>query len=191
MLATTAASLRRTHAKRPWMYWLLVCFVAIGVAASMLDRADRIDAERVAWGESVTVFVATRAHVPGDPLTAEARDVPSAIAPPGRITSPDGWFVRQYVGEGEIISDAAVTAGAGPQALVPAGWLGVPIVESPASGALIGDRVRVVSDGVVIAREALVVGHHDDVTVVAVPADVAPAVPAAADARSLSLLLVP
>ena len=191
MLATTAAALRRMHAKRPWVYWLFVGFVALGVAASMLERVDRVDAERAAWGESVTVFVATRAHVPGDSLSVEARTVPAAIAPPGRITSSDGWVVRQHVGEGEIVSDVSVTAGAGPQALIPADWLGVPIVESPVSGALVGDRVRVVSDGVVIAREALVVGHHDDVTIVAVPAEIAPAVPAAADARSLSLLLVP
>ena len=191
MLVTTAAALRRMLAKRPWIYWLFVCFVALGVAASMLDRADRVDAERAAWGQSVTVFVTDRPHMPGDRLTAEARDVPSAVAPPGRITAPDGLFVRQHIGEGEIVTHVGVVADAGPQAMTPNGWLGVPIVESPSSGAALGDRVQMVSDGVVIAPEAIVVGHHDDVTIVAVPAELAAAVPAASESRSLSLLLVP
>ncbi len=190
-LVTTTVAVRRVLAKRPWIYWLFVSVVALAVAASILDRADRVDAERAAWGETVTVFVADRALAPGDPLSVDAHEVPAGMVPTGRIASPDGLVARQHVGEGEIVTDVDVVASGGPQAMTPDGWLGVPIVESPNSGARLGDRVQVVSDGVVISGEAIVVGHHDDVTVVAVPAEVAPAVPAAADARSLSLLLIP
>jgi hypothetical protein len=69
--------------------------------------------------------------------------------------------------------------------------LAVPIVESPPSGAAVGDRVRVVADGVVLSADALVVGYHDDVTLVAVPEQVAPILPPAADSGGLALLLEP
>ena len=75
--------------------------------------------------------------------------------------------------------------------MIPAGWLAVPIRESPASGARLGDRVHVVSDGFVISADGLVVGVHDDATLVAVPSDEAPSIPASADAGGLTLLLVP
>ena len=75
--------------------------------------------------------------------------------------------------------------------MTPAGWLVVPVLESPPSGALIGDRARAVADGVVLTKDAVVVGHHGDATLLAVPADVAPLLPAAADAGRLTLLLVP
>lgn len=183
--------LRRLLVKHPWVYWLVVAAVALGAAASLLARSDAIDAERAAWGESVTVFVADRALVPGDPLTVVAVDVPRAMMPPDALATPDPSTVRRHVGEGEIVVAADVVASSAPHAMIPAGWLGVPIVESPASGAAVGDRVLLVSDGIVISGDAVVAGHHDDVTIVAVPAAAAPAVPAAADAQRLTLLLVP
>jgi hypothetical protein len=45
------------------------------------------------------------------------------------------------------------------------------------SGATPGDRVTVVSDGFVIAEDGIVTEIHDDVTLVAVPAGDAPALP--------------
>ncbi|MEJ7799223.1 MAG: hypothetical protein WKF60_01810 [Ilumatobacter sp.] len=181
---TAGVAVRRLLAKRPWLYWLVVGAAALGVAASMLERSDRIDDARDAWGETTTVWVATRSLAPGDPVLAEAREVPVAVAPPQHVVSVDGLTMRQHVGPGEIIAERDVAAGTGPQAITPPGWLAVAIVESPASGAAVGD-------GVVISTDALVVGLHDDVTVLAVPANEAALVPAAAAAGTATLLLVP
>ena len=182
---------RRLLVKHPWVYWLVVGVAALGTAASVLARSDAIEAERAAWGEAVTVFVADRSLAPGDPLAVTAVEVPRAMIPPDALTRPDASTVRRHVGEGEIVVAADVAATSAPHALIPPGWLGVPVVESPASGAAVGDRVMLVSDGIVISGDAIVAGHHDDVTIVAVPEAVAPAVPAAADAQRLTLLLVP
>ncbi len=188
---TAAVAGRRLLAKRPWLYWLVVGAAALGVAASMLERSERIDDARDAWGGTTTVWVATRSLAPGDPVLAEAREVPVAVAPPQHVVSIDGLTTRQHVGPGEIIAERDVAAGTGPQAITPPGWLAVAIVESPASGAAVGDRVQVASDGLVISTDALVVGLHDDVTVLAVPAHEAALVPAAAAAGTATLLLVP
>ena len=190
-LATSAVALRRLLARRPWLYWVVVVIVAAWVSAVVLGRIDAIDAERAAWGDTVVVFVADRAHEPGEPLSVDSRVVPSALAPAGRLRRVDGLVARQHVGVGEIVTEVDVVASHAPQAMIPDGWRGVPIVETPPSGAAVGDRVDVVSDGVAVSGDAVVVGHHDDVTIVAVPAPVAPALPAAADARSLTLVIVP
>ena len=71
----------------------------------------------------------------------------------------------------------------------PPDWLVAPLRESLPSGAAVGERVQVVSDGFVLATEAVVIDHVDGVTLVAVPPDVAPLVPAASD--SVALLRAP
>jgi len=71
---TAGVAVRRLLAKRPWLYWLVVGAAALGVAASMLERSDRIDDARDAWGETTTVWVATRSLAPGDAVLAEARE---------------------------------------------------------------------------------------------------------------------
>ena len=148
---------------------------------------------RRAWGETTTVYVASHALEPGDEVAFAPTEIPSALAGDHVATAPllDGAIARQHVAVGEVISVADVATQSGPAALIPGGWLGVPVVESPASGAEAGDRVLVASDGVVIAAEAVVAGHLDGVTLVAVPADVAPLLPMAADAGRLTLLLTP
>ena len=117
-----------------------------------------------------------------------------AVVPPGALAADgSGEFVaRQPVSKGEIVTEVDVgREGGGALALVPDGWLAVPVLESPASGAAIGTRVHVVSDGVVLTDEAVVVGYHDDVTLVAVPASAAPMLPVASDNGSLALLMAP
>lgn len=188
---TIVVNVRRIVVKRPWIHWMVVVLAAVGVAASLLERSDQIGAVRDTWGETASVWVATRDLAPGDPADAEPREVPLAVAPDDRLGSIDGLTVRQNVGAGEILVGTDVVASSGPQALTPDGWLAVPIVESPASGAAIGDRVQIASDGIVVSGEALVVGRHDDVTVIAVPHDEAPLVPAAAQMGAVTLLLVP
>lgn len=182
---------RRLVARRPWVYWCLVAVTAAGLAASVLDRLDRVDAARDAWGESRMVWVAVTPADAGQPIHAERRAVPAAVVPAAVADQADGTVARQRVGAGEIVTAADVAVSDRPQALVPDGWLAVPVVESPRSGAQVGDRVHVASDGFVVTADAIVVATLDDVTLLAVPADVAAAVPAAAEAGSLTLLLTP
>lgn len=190
-IATATVTVRRVLVKRPWIYWSIAALAAVAASASLLARSDRIDAARASWGETRRVWIAATDHAPGDPLTVTARDVPVAMVADAAASDPEGRSARQHIVAGEIVHDVDLVAPDGPQARTPPGWLAVPISESPASGARIGDRVHVVSDGVVVSADGLVVGVHDDVTLVAVPSEAAPTIPAAADAGSLTLLLVP
>lgn len=190
-IASAAVTVRRILVKRPWIYWSLATVAALGTSASLLGRTDSIDAARDSWGETRIVWVATSDHAPGEPLSATRREAPIAMVADSASIDVAGLVARQHIAAGETIHDVDVLADTGPQAMTPPGWLAVPISESPASGARLGDRVQVVSDGFVITAEGLVVGRHDDVTLVAVPSDVAPTIPAAADAGGLTLLLVP
>lgn len=168
---------RRVIARRPWIHWAVVGALAVGVTASVADAMAAVDAERAAWGRSVTVWVATHEVVAGQPIVADSREVPAAVRPPGAVDDPGGAIARQAVGRGEIVTDLdLVDDGPG---LAPAGWLVAPVRESLASGAAIGERVSVVSDGFVLADEAVVVGSVGDATLVAAPPDVAPLLPAA------------
>lgn len=191
-VATAAVTVRRILVRRPWIYWLVAAIATLATSATLLGRSDAIDAARDSWGETRTVWVATVDHAPGDPVTADRRDIPLSMVSDDAVTDAlDGRTARQHIVAGEIVHGIDVVATDGPQAMIPAGWLAVPIDESPASGARLGDRVHVVSDGFVVSADGLVVGTHDGTTLVAVPDHAAPSIPAAADAGGLTLLLVP
>lgn len=190
-VASATVAVRRILVRRPWIYWSLAALAACAAAASLLDRADAIDAARDSWGDTRMVWVAETDHAPGDPLSTTRRKAPAALVADAVASDIDGRLARQHIAAGEVIHEVDLLAPAGPQAMTPPGWLAVPIDESPASGAVPGDRVQVVSDGFVISADGLVVGRHDDVTLVAVPADAGPALAAADDAGALTLLLVP
>ena len=113
------------------------------------------------------------------------------MIPGEAISEIDRQVARQRIAAGEVITAPDVSERDGPRALVPEGWLAVAIVESPSSGAGIGDRVQIASEGTVISSDAVVIGFVDDATLVAAPADEAPLLPAAAAAGGVALLLVP
>ncbi len=188
-----AVSIRRILVRRRWIYWLIVVAVALVSAAEVRAQLVEVESERARWGDTRVVLVAARDVSPGEFLSTAvlSRKVPVAMIPESAVSDVANQIARQRVAAGEVITSADVAAGGGPQTLVPAGWLAVAIVESPPSGAAIGDRVQVASDGVVISTDALVVGFVDDATLVAAPADEAPLLPAAAAASSVDLLLVP
>lgn len=190
-VSTIVVSTRRLLARRPWIQWVVIVAIATAIAASVDAQLGRVDAERRSWGSTTTVLVATGPIEVGGPLRVARRQVPEALAPQGAIGDAEGALARQRIGTGEIVTEVDVVADGGPQAMTPAGWLAVPVVESPPSGAAEGDRVQVVSGGFVVSADAVVVGGFDEVTVLAVPADEAPLLPAAADAGSLTLLLKP
>lgn len=179
---------RRVVARRPWIQWVAIGTLGVVAAASVADAVARVEAERAAWGRPVTVWVATGSIELGEPIAAEPTEVPDAVRPPGATADdPAGEIARQAIGPGEIVTtlDVADTT------LVPTGWLIAPVRESPPSGAAVGERVQVVSDGFVVADTGVVTGTVDDVTLVAVPAAVAPLLPAASDTTRVALLRSP
>lgn len=196
LVTVLPVAVRRLLVRRPWIHWVVVTAAAASSAAIVAERVGRIDAARAAWGDERSVWVAAADVAPGAPLAVSVRRLPVAVVPLGAL-DPDHddlpALARQHVTAGEIVTvvDVAPTDLSSPLALVPDGWLAVPIVESVPSGAAVGDRVRIVSGGVVLAAEAVVVGHHEQVTLTAVPSDVAAMIPAAADADGVTLLLVP
>ena len=187
-------STRRLLARHPWVYWLAIGGLASWAYAAAGEHTDAADRARDEWGATTPVLVATSDIAPGDALAGavSAHDWPVALAPPGALGElADDAVARQHLAAGDLVSTADL-AGRGSLALVPAGWLAVPVTESPRSGAAAGDRVQVASEGIVVAADALVIGTVDaDVTLVAVPASDAPLLPLAADAGALTLLRIP
>lgn len=183
-------SIRRVVARRPWLYWLAVGAAAIGIAASVHDGMQGLEAARSSWGSMRTVLVADEPIEAGATLRVVTREVPAAIVPDAAIDESSGLLARQRIGVGEIVTAIDVVAGAAPMALVPDGWVAVPVVESTPSGATVGERIRVASDGVVVTS-GIVVGHVGDVTLLAVEARHAPAVAAGDQQSGLVVLRVP
>jgi hypothetical protein len=189
------AKVRRVLARRPWIYWTVVAAVAAGGATATASVVRGVDDERARWGDTGTVLVVTRDVVAGEAMTGviAERRYPTAMIPPGAVTTLEpGAAARHRLATGEIVVDVDVAATTAPHSLIPHGWLGVAVVETVASGATVGDRVVVASDGVRFAADALVVGRGDGVTIVAVPDDEAPNVAAASSSTGgVALLLRP
>jgi hypothetical protein len=190
---------RRLLVRRPWVYWFAVGALAAGAYASVGSHTAARDAARAEWGATTPVLVARTPLAPGDALDGRVAIAqwPAAIVPPDALVAlAPGRVARQHVAPGDAVGALDVAPDGGPLALVPDGWVAVPVVESPASGAAVGDRVQVTSEGVLLAHDGVVVGSvvgatAGDVTLVAVPADVAPLLAAAADSGQLTLLRVP
>jgi len=189
------AKVRRVLARRPWIYWTIVVAVAAAGAIATASVLGAVEDERSRWGETAVVLVATRDVAAGEPLSGLTvkRRYPAAMIPPGAITTLEpGAAARHGLGAGEIVVDVDVAATTAPRSLIPRGWLAVAIVEGVASGATIGDHVVVASEGVRLAGDALIVGHADGVTIVAVPDGEAPMVAAASSSTAgVTLLLEP
>lgn len=188
-------AVRRLLARRPWIYWLVVSAAALATAIAVQHRIAAVDEARRAWGDAREVLIARRDTRPGELLDVEIREVPVALIPTAALNDPtDGRLIaRQDVAAGQIVTapDVGRDGADGPAALLPDGWAAVPIVESPPLGAAVGARVQIAGDGVVLATDAIVVGYHDDVTLIAVPAAVAPMVAAGAQSGGVAVLLLP
>jgi hypothetical protein len=189
-------ALRRLLARRPWIYWLVVIVAAVACGFTVRQRIGDIDTARDAWGDAREVLVARRDTRPGESLEVDVRRMPVAVVPVAALRNDAGdgsLIARQDVPAGAIVTEVDVgRAGHDvPAALLPDGWAAVPIVESPPSGAAVGAHVQIVAEGVVLAPDAIVVGYHDDVTLIAVPDELAPMVAAGADAGGVAVLLLP
>lgn len=183
---------RRLLVRRPWLYWCGVAVATVVVWSSWQTRLDDLAEERAVWGTTVAVLVAAEPIDVGTPIVGavESASFPAKLVPPSAITHANG-IARHPIAAGEIIVASDISITVGPLALVPDGWAAVAIVESPASDARVGERVQVVSEGVVIAAEALVVDAAAEVTIVAMPAEAAPAAAHASQTSRASLVRSP
>ncbi len=177
---------RLIMARHPWIYWLAIAVVASLVSLGVARALGDVDAARRSWGEQQAVWMATDAIEPGDAITAERRNVPRAVAPPGAVTDNPVAIARQRIGSGEIVTTADVAA-AGSAGLIPAGWVAFTVSASVEHFAT-GDHLGVYAGDQFVAA-GLVVDEGESDLVVAIPAGAAPAMAAAllADAVTLAL----
>lgn len=188
------ARFRHVLARRPWLYWVAVLALAAAAGWVAAGAASALDDARTRWGTTHEVVVATVDIAPGEPLAGNTtvRDLPTPAVPIRALDElPVDARARQRVTAGEVVVEADVVATAGPQALIPDGWSAIAVAEAVPSGAAVGDAVRAVAGGIVLAADAVVVGQRADAIVVAVPAEDAPQVAMAATTGELSLLLEP
>jgi Flp pilus assembly protein CpaB len=142
---------RRVLARHPMARWVAVAGLATAVALIASAQLRGVEAQRRAWGESVTVWVARSTIEPGTPLDADrvrSDRYPAAMVPPGAVTELGGT-ARQVIGAGEIVVQSDVAAAGGPAALIPAGWAAIAVPTTDLAVAP-GDAVAVVAGGTLV-----------------------------------------
>jgi len=148
------ARARLVLARRPWIHWVATAVLATGAGLVMQARLTDVERARAAWGDTVAVYVASRSHEPGDPLTAHRVEMPKAIVPDSAITdSAVGTRVRQRVATGEIVTDVDVASRPGPASGAPVGTVvvAVAVAGGGAGYVPIGSHVQISADGVVLS----------------------------------------
>jgi hypothetical protein len=89
---TLLAHVRSWVARHPRVYWTVVVGLALVAGCQLHTTARQLDAATRAWGDTVTVWVATADLAPGDPVAAQAAAFPSALAAPAASTAtPPAW----------------------------------------------------------------------------------------------------
>jgi hypothetical protein len=185
------AWIRLMVARHPWTYWLVVVVLAGAVGLSAARAMAAVDATRRSWGQQQSVWTATVAIEPGQPVTAERVQVPLAVAPADAVLDvPRGVIARQRVSAGEIITDSDVSA-RGTAALVPDGWVAF-VVPASVDQFAVGDHLNVYAVDQLVGA-GLVVDVGESELMVAIPDASAPALSAAllADAVTLGLTSTP
>jgi hypothetical protein len=185
------AWVRLMVARHPSIYWLAIAVVAAVVGLSAARAMFSIDEARRSWGEQQTVWIVSLAAEPGQPIIAEARDIPVAVVPAGAVgASPGGAVARQRIGAGEVITDLDLAVG-GSAGLIPDGWVAF-AVPAAVEHFSTGDHLSVYSADQFVSSGVVVADGEADV-MVAIPADAGPAMAAAllADAVTLGLTTGP
>lgn len=175
-----------------WAYWLALAATAVGLGIVANGRMVALDSARNRWVEVVTVHVARHDHRPDEPLVVDELDLPIAAIPPSALTEPpDELVARRHIGRGEILVEYDVMSVGGPAARAEPGTVVVGVADGPTSSASIGARVRVASDGVVLAPDGIVVDVSHEIVYVAVDDEVGAMVAHAARRGTASLMFVP
>lgn len=176
------ARLRLLLVRHPWVWWVAVAATAAVIGVSVAGAVRRLDGQRRSWGETRTVWVATAAAAPGEPLVVETRSYPAAMVSAAAVTDePIGALARQRVAVGEVVVTEDLDVGGTP-GLVPAGWVAVPVAQR-AAVVRVGDAVAAFADGRRLADGVVVAVDQEQVVVAVdagVAADVARAVPGGA-----------
>ncbi len=185
----TLAWVRLMVARHPWIYWFVVALVAGSVGLGTARSLARVEAARLSWGEQKTVWVASAAIEPGQPVTADRRSVPRAMAPVSAIsTAPVDAVARQQIAAGEIITVADITS-SGSAGLVPDGWVAL-VVPSPGGHFTVGDHLRIYAGDQPVAAGLVVDGGESEL-MVAVPEAAAPVLATALLADAVTIGLSP
>lgn len=190
---------RRLVARARWVYWLVVAGCAAIAALAMMRAVHAAEVEARAWGSPVAVVLATGDVPVGERFAGRVAvvELPAPAVPPGALRElaelPPTAVALQRVGVGEIVVTHDVVPSGAPAALVPDGWLAVPIIEQAQSGVVVGDRVAIAADGLLLASHGQVVGirPESNVVVVALPEPVAATAAEAAAARAAVILVAP
>lgn len=199
-----ALALRR----RPRHRQALLVLLAVLVGIATMQQVQRAEDAAAAWGERVSVVVATRDLAPGDLLdasTARLEPRPRSLVPPGALRSrPTGARVAAAVYAGEVVLEDRL-AGAGLSAVaarLPPGHraMAVPVEAGTAPRLAVGDHVDVLvalpgeaagggPPGFALAAGVLVVDVDDAAVTIAMPADAAPRLAVAFGAGAVTLAL--
>jgi hypothetical protein len=178
---------RMIVARHPWLYWLVVATLAAVVAMGATRAMAGVDAARRSWGTQRTVWTAAGEVEPGQPITAERREVPTAVVPSGAVeTSPVGAVATQHIAAGQIVNDHDVTFD-GPAGLIPDDSVAFAVPESVAHFS-VGDHVNVYTTDRFIS-DGVVVDAGDSDVMVAIDTDAAPAMASALQAGAVTLAL--
>ncbi len=192
VVSQAIARARIFSARHRWLYWSIVALLAATAGGAAQRQLAAVDAERAAWGDTVHVFIASRDLSPDEIIAVDVVSIPVAMVPSAALTTlPDDVRLRQRVTAGEILTDADITAASGPAASATAGTAVVAVIDPLARSVVVGLEVRVSSEGVVLADDAMIVSVVDDVVYIAVAERDAPMVAAAAHAGLASLIFLP
>lgn len=179
-------------ARHRWIYWLVVAVLSSAVGLIVHAELRQVDAARAAWDETTSVLVAVDDREAGDLPSVERHEFPEALVPAAALRSlPAGATLRQRVTVGEVLTSTDVTAVAGPVGGASAESVVVGIIDPLARGAVVGSRIRISSEGIVLAESGEVVSVADEIVFVAVDSADAPMIAAAAQAGLASILFVP
>lgn len=185
-------------ARHPGLHRGVVLALALGAGGLVAAETAGLRAERRAWGTSVQVWVSSAGTAGGETIVARAVEAPQALVPEGAVgTDPSGTAARRSLTAGEIITVADVvddgllaaepgtpgTSGRRRGVAVPADDTTLPVA--------VGDPVDVAADGRILASGGVVLAVSPTVVVVAVDADRAADVAAAAVDRRVALVLAP
>ncbi|MBU3702624.1 MAG: hypothetical protein FGM58_11325, partial [Acidimicrobiia bacterium] len=135
MRGATLESLRRRARRRP-VRWAAVAAVAVVAGLCTSAIVGDADRERVRWGPSTPVAVATRDLAAG--AVIGVGDV--IVAPRPRVMLPDdattdavGRVVTAHIAPGEVVLERRLSGGTGPLALLEAGAVAFAVPVDPAS----------------------------------------------------------
>lgn len=192
VVSQATARARIFLARHSWLRWIVVALLATTAGLATHQQLAAVEAERATWGDTVDVIIAARDLSPDEAIAVDTVSVPAAMAPPAALTAlPEGARLRQRVTAGEILTDADITAAAGPAASAVSGTAVVAVVDPLARNVAVGLQVNVSSEGIVLADDATIASIADDVVYVAVAERDAPMVAAAAHAGLASLIFLP